>query len=980
MKKTDSLWKYADKKTGVWAAVYSCLTLFSVLAVCLPSWYEKLPQIDELVCGQVIWTGYAKQADLLFVKWILTGLPVLFLFFMGILCWNRKKQYLNQTECMILGGGYLACLVLGMIQPENGWKYGISFGVLVVDYLICRQKSSGREALQYFRNALYQAMLVTLLVMTGVLVLSFVSPQIAQLWQKCGGLMPGLFAVALLAFAVLREKSLAAAFKIRWVQAAFPFSLLGMVHFRYAYEAEPGLMELFYSGRWKLFCFLLAILLSAVCIWQLARRRQKLTVSTFAVVALLRVFTQPEGLLSIDFFHNGELSLPMQQLSSYGRLPYQGLVPIHGMCDYFFGALDVLFFDGSYLALNAAKVVGNMLMAIFLAVIIYYFVQSRVQGLLMLYFFIPYLIDVAGMRYLFLFAMFLILFSRRVRDGLWYLYAWILLSILATAWNASIGGAAAIAFVPVVLYRCIKFLPRQVKALMDSTAWQKVRVAAAWLLLFALGVAYIPMFLQIVEYLLDNTGTTLYVNGMEMFQEVAEASGDLVPGVWGPHDGFFLMSFGFVLPLLLCLYFAFEKEKGRAIEYLVSLLCCFFVLINYAFVRFDEGLRTTVMGVFFTLLILITLLYEKGEKAWHERDMRKLSGLSCCYLFGVFVTLQLADTTPWITSGTLSLVREIPAEIETTIRGTPVDDPVVYVTGDSVQMEGLGSGFVQGNTLSSLRNVQHVLVQQLDSDGTCLDITNEIAANVIFDRDNFWPFTSAYNISNERMQKKAIKMLSGNLPDMILAAPVIMFDEAPFSFRSPILYQYLMEQGYRAYKYENVIYLLRTDNQVEGAKEDLQSFAQLMHKKNLCYLPAIWGSSEGSDRQLQEIALGYRIEPCEEGFTIRFERPVDGDELTMLQLQLPMDVGKEGAVEKSADESIVTVSWKSSVAEEEEAVFEFYADDAGDSGTYYMIPLGLSPYFGMTDQITEIKVIYDTKVLQIRQSEISCSFGKLIEE
>ena len=979
MKKTDSLWKYADKKTGVWAAVYSCLTLFSVLAACLPSWYEKFPRIDELVCGQVIWTGYAKQADLLLVKCILVGVPLLFILFMGILCWNRKKQYLNQTECTILGGSYLGCLILGMLQPGNGWQYGPSLGVFVAAYLICRRKNSERDAVRFFQNALYHAMFMSLLVITGILSLSFVSSRIARLWQKCDSLPMIFFAVILLLFAMLREKGVAAFNKICWVQAVFPFSLLGMVHFRYAYETEPGLMELFYSGRWKLFCLLLAVLLSAVCIWQLAWQRQKLTVSTFAVVALLRVFTQPEGILSIDFFHNGELSLPMQQLTSYGRLPYQGLVPIHGMCDYFFGALDALFFDGSYLALNAAKVAGNMLMALFLAVIIYYFVQNHMQGLLMIYLLMPYLIDVAGMRYLFLFAMFFILFSKRMRDGLWYLYTWILLSILATAWNASIGGAAAIAFVPVVLYRCIKFLPRQVKALMDSTAWQKIRVAVAWLLLLVLGVLYIPMFLQIVEYLMDNTGTTLYVNGMEMFQEVAEASGDLVPGVWGSHNGFFLMSFGFVLPLLVCLYFAFEKEKKHAIEYLVSLLCCFFVLINYAFVRFDEGLRTTVMGVFFTLVILITLLYEKGVKAWHERDMRKLSGISCCYLFGVFVMLQLADTTPWITSGTLSLVREIPAEIETTIRGSQEEDPVVYVTGDSVQMERLGNGFVQGNTLSSLQNVQHVLTQQLGNDGTCLDITNEIAANVIFDRDNFWPFTSAYNISNERMQKKAIKMLSGNLPDMILAAPAIVFDEAPFSFRSPILYQYLMEHGYRAYKYENVIYLLRTDNQVEGSKEDPQSFAQLMHKKNLGYLPAIWGSSDGSNRQLQEVAPGYRIRQDEDGFTIEFERPVGGDELTMLLLQLPMDDCKESTVGKAADESIVTVSWKTSLAQEEEAVFEFYADDTGDS-VVYMIPLGLSPYFGMTEKITEIKVTYDARKLPIRQSQISCSFGKLIEE
>lgn len=978
MKKRDSLWKYADKKTGVWAAVFSCLTLFSVLALCLPSWYEQLPKVSELVCGQVIWTGYAKQADLWLVKCILAGLPVLFAGFMGFFCMNNKLHYLDRMESVVLGGGYLGCLLLAMILQKNGWQYGVTFGVFAAAYLLCKGRADRAVALPIFQKAVYGAMMLTLFAMTGILTIGFLSPGMAQLWQRSSDLLMVFFAAMLLLFALLGEKGGAAADKMRWLQVLFPFSLLGMVHFRYAYEEQPDLMELFYSGRWKWFCLLLAFLLAFVSIRQLMSGKRLITVSTFAIVASLRVFTQPDGLLAIDFFHNGELSLPMQQLTSYGRLPYQGLVPIHGMCDYFFGTVNTLFFDGSYMALNAAKVVGNILMAIFLAVILYYFVRSHVQGLVILYLFMPYLIGEAGMRYLFLFAMFLILFSPRMRDGMWYLYAWILLSILATAWNASIGGAAAIAFVPVVLFRCVSHLPRQMRDLVRAPGQIRARNIIAWLFLFALGIAYIPMFLQIVVYLMDNTGTTLYVNGMEMFQEVAEAAGDLVPGVWGMHEGFFLSSFGFVLPLLICLYFAFDREKRHAIECLVSLLCCFFVLINYAFVRFDEGLRATVMGIFFTLVTLVSLLYEKGEQAWHEHDLHRGCGIAGCYLAGVFVMLQLADITPWITSETLSLVQEVPAEIETTIRGCQVADPVLYVTGESVQMEGLGNGFVQGNTLGSLQNIQYVLEQQVGDDGTCLDVTNEIACNVIFDRDNFWSFTSAYNISNERMQKRAIQMISDNLPDMILAAPAIVFDEAPFSFRSPILYQYLMEQGYRAYKYENVIYLIRGDNRVEDAEEDTWSYAELMHKKNLGYLPAIWGSSEGGSRQLREVTLAYHIIPAEDGFTIQFEQPVDGDELTMLMLQLPLRRSEEDS-RGAEEDNIVTVSWETPLASDEEAVCEFYADSSGGN-TEYMIPLGLSPYFGMTERIAEIRISYDTDTWQIEQSEIICSFGKLIEE
>ena len=78
-------------------------------------------------------------------------------------------------------------------------------------------------------------------------------------------------------------------------------------------------MELFYSGRWKYFCILLTLLL---LIWAYfsSRKESRIYPTTFVMAAMLRVFTQPEGLLSMDYFHNGEITLPMQQLMSYHKL------------------------------------------------------------------------------------------------------------------------------------------------------------------------------------------------------------------------------------------------------------------------------------------------------------------------------------------------------------------------------------------------------------------------------------------------------------------------------------------------------------------------------------------------------------------------------------------------------------------------------------------------------------------------------------
>lgn len=983
MKKKDSIWEYTDWKAGVWAAVFSCLTLFSVVLCLLPSWYEQLPAMRELVCGQATWTGYAKQADLQLVKWVLIGLPLLFSGFMALFALNRKWTYLDKMETLLLAGSYLGVLLLNAAQKSSGQRYALTWLLVALAYLICRRKGSARkENLQRLGENVLAAFFCYLAVVTAVMVVALWKPGMAALWHKCGDYSMLLPAALLFFFSLLRERAGRWTRIVGAVQIVLPAAFLGMVHFRYIDQAQGEMMELFYSRRWHLFCVAFALVLCGISVWQLLRCKRKLSVSTFIVVAAVRVFAQPDGILNIDFFHNGELSLPMQQLMSHGRLPYTGLIPIHGMCDYFFGAVNTLFFDGSYLSLNAAKIVGNVLMAAFLAVIIYYFVEGHMQGLAVVYLFMPYLIQTAGMRYLFLFVMFLVLFCPRLKGGMWYLYAWVLLSIGATAWNASIGGAAAVAFLPVVLYRCIRFLPGQLKELFGSAQKKKGAKLLAWAGLFALGVSYIPLFCRIVEYLVDNTGTTLFVNGMAIFQEELP-------------QGFGLIAFGFMIPLLFCLYYLFERRGAHAGEYFVCLLCCFYVLINYAFVRFDEGLRSTVMGVFFTLLIMITLLYQRAIKAQSKGSMRGMQTAAGCYLIGLTAALWLTDAQPWMGGGMPDLMGEIPESVEITIRGASVEDPVVYVTGDSVQIPNLGNGFVQGNTLNSLQNVKQVLSQQLGEGQTCLDITNEIANEVIFDRDNFWVYTSAYNISNDRMQKKAVQYLADHLPDMILAAPAIVFDEAPFSFRSPILYQYLMRQGYRAYKYENVIYLLRGENKVAGAVEDEQAFAQLMHREKLGQMPRVWGGAAAFDlsedeketqsAQLDTVDIACQVTATQEGFSVRFERPVQGSEVSLLLMQLPAEAVKEAAQERGRDRSaagadgtegvLVTASWETDLAQQGSAAYEFYVKDTA----HYVIPLGMSPYFGLSTGIEEITFSYPEGTLPIDASKIVCRCAKFRE-
>ena len=322
-------------------------------------------------------------------------------------------------------------------------------------------------------------------------------------------------------------------------------------------------MELFYSGRWKYFCILLTLLL---LIWAYfsSRKESRIYPTTFVMAAMLRVFTQPEGLLSMDYFHNGEITLPMQQLMSYHKLPYLDLIPIHGLCDYYYGVIDYLFVRRIIsFPESAAKIVGDLAMAALLALVICYFMEHRV-GIWLVWLFMPFLGQNSGNAVSVpLFILFFVLFSKKL-PKLDYLYAWVLLSIFAIAWNASIGGTAALAFLPLVLCRSLPKLGENCKEILHRPG-----VLVRWLALIVFGISFIPLFLQIVVYLKDNTGTTLYVNGMAMFEDVTDAAGYLLPGLMGKQGTFFIGTFGFLLPLLVCLYFALKKEKRAAGQFMI---------------------------------------------------------------------------------------------------------------------------------------------------------------------------------------------------------------------------------------------------------------------------------------------------------------------------------------------------------------------------------------------------------------------------
>lgn len=953
-----------DGKGKVLSALLSVLTLFAVWGEIAPLLYEKIPWYSEWICGLTTWSSYNKQADMTIIQGSLLALPFLFLLFAALyVWWKRNAEKQGGREGIFFLTAYIALLCMFYMECVSATDWLLLFVAVFAGYCILVT----RGETQYFNGILISAVITMLTVLALILAMNCFSARVGAVWQTGSYILPLTAGVVFLVFVLIKPLTGKGGLLL-WLQLLLPVGWLGMIHFRYRYEADGSLIELFYSGRWKWMCLLACLVLFAAAVVEKLRTNHTILFSTYVMVAVMRVFTQPDGMMSIDYFHNGEISMPMQQLVSYGKIPYADLIPIHGMCDYYYGVINYLFFDGSYMALGAAKVAGNVLMAVVLAGVIYFLVRGRYRAFLTVYLFMPFFIQTAGMRYWFMILMFFALFSPRIQKGMQSLYAWILLSIAAITWNASIGGAAALAFLPVILYRlCRDFKGQWRELFFDDDKKRRNLILAAWGVLFVVGIAYIPLFLRIVSYLRENTGTTLYVNGMAMFSEAAEATQYLIPSIAGEQGGFFVKTFAFLIPLLAVFVLMFKKEKNGSGELFVTYLLGFWVLANYSFVRFDEGARAAVLGAFFLILTPLALSARGEEKEkTGERSAMPVTAL-CAGMLAL--ALVLAQDSPFITGKTLVLEKEVPAFVETTIMGETVQDPVLHVSGELVSMPELGTGFIQGNTLASLENVNALVQAANEREQTVFDITNAVANAVIMDMPLYLPYSSAYNISNDAMQEKAISLLEENPPDIILAAPEIRFDEAPFSYRSMKLYRYLMRADYVPYKYKNVIYLVRGENPLEEGVKDLYAFGQHMHKKDLGYLPAVYAASaEHVSRPLTEAECSVRMTETENGVRLEFEEAVSGSEIAFIGIS-GLSLREDRRETDEEKETLVTLKMENTdICGEEPVEFRFAL-----RGEEYLVPVGASPLFYMAEEMEYIEITCETPE-DIRWDEIEVHF------
>lgn len=929
--------EHVMKQRKLEAMFYSLLSVCAIVILAAGYLYGQEIKYEEFVTGLTTWTGYPKKADMQVVQLFLLGTPACFFLFQAIL---KREDSLLQEQKQVFHFLKIAYVILTftVFAGNTLWKeLLLIYILLIVFFLALGKKLTIKEYVNTFLVTLFSYLSVIALLQAATIVLSSFEQRLllkkaAYMLQLLSLIIPVIYVAFL-----RKEKKEAARKLFAGSKLLLPLAFLGF--FTFYYETEQGaVVQLFYSGKWKLFCIALAAGFFCYEGYRLYKKKYDISVVTVICVAVLRIFTVPDGILNVDFFHMGEMTLPMQQLVSYGKLPYFDIVPIHGMCDYFYQVFNYLFLDGTYLSFNGAMVIGNLVFAAFYSILFYYTIEKKELALVFAYGFIPFFVELAGMRYVCVFAFFFLMFSKKVKENsISYLWWWVFLSIVAIGWNASLGGAAALGFLPAVLYKLIKHGKTDLPYLWKE---KRKKLLISYSVLFIIGVCFIPVFLQIVAYLKENTGTTLYVNGMEMLENVENAVSYFVPGFLNGQGTFFLKAFCVLGAIGICLYYSAYLES---IILLVSML----VFINYAYVRYEEGLRSKILGIFF---LLLTLLFVMREHMAKEKSSKKTIYL---FLLG-FLFIAVNDRISLADEQILAY-GQIPDAIETTVSGQTEKDSVVYISKEQTGIENIGTGFIRGSTLKSLLDINYVLSQALEGEKEYLDLTNGIAQTVILNGENAMTYTSGYNISNDLLNENAILELEENPPELILIAPYIKLDDVSLSLRSMKLYEYILSKGYEPYQYENVIYMIKGENKVEGSSEGRQAFAELMHRGYLAKLPAVWAEAE-SVKDLEKAEISYTASDIEEGIKISLKEEISGEEVSYIMVSI-----KDEALEKLSEEEKFTLEFSGHT-------FSFDMDDNS-----YLIPVASSPYWKWQESILEITLLND---VGITKDEIEVSFYK----
>lgn len=891
-----------NRRIGFLSAVCAVLAAACTAFARMRVLYQRVPQYEELVAGYTSWNAYFKQGDMALAHYVVFGVTGFYFLFSALFqLLSKKIAFLGkESERRFLTGEQknklmlLTQLFYLLVFTQFSW--GISGRGLSILF----------PSLYGFVRSIFFPVQILLALFSACLWFSCLKRESWKWFEK------GLFIS----------------------QLFLPLVFLELTRFEYEYKGE--LLLQYVSEK---FIFLGAacslIFIGSVFYQRRKSPEVKIYLSSFLSLAVFASYLLPKGTISgapLEFYHYGELSVPLHQLLYFGTIPYLDTMPIHGACDYFQGAVWYLFFDGTYASFEAAMVIGCVAIAVITAAVFYYSVENKAVGILCILWFSLFGDQYYYVRWAFVLPFILIAFSKKSREDFARLFwSWVFLSVLSIAWNPSIGGTCALAALPFVLYEAF----HEKGYLIFVKIWKIKEYRKKWLPLYGFllvfGICFVPMFFEILRYISENSVAILETTGDILKEELA------VPYVW-------YATFGFVLPLLSSFYFCIQKKgEERKIAVFGALFLFLFnaVIVRYTFVRTQFGERgiiaVTISSLFFVLMVLLPCVKLK----WEREAFAML-------VFLLFVTGAAKGADLRAMPERLLARDTIPREYE-------------YVRGGEIGIPALGDIFMEKGLKEEFISLNHV-ANELCADGyQFVDMTNQLSHYVILNKEVLLPFSSTYNTNNEIMQTKAIQVLNERKPEVIVVSPAWRHDAATLSIRNYHLYQWLMQHGYVPCKYESVLFLTNQPEIQERYAPAYEELGQQMHLEMLRKLPAVWAGQELKERSLEEADVKlelvdtnsqvlsdgvYQVDEEDTFFFYNLEEPVSGKEIDFLRIRSKFQNSGEAL---SYQGVVYFIEEGKGLKESKRFIYDGGADEV-------VIPLSTSPYWSYSEKNQMIMV------------------------
>ena len=918
--------KYFSQKICVISAL---LTIPSTALLCwlvMRVLYQRMPEYTEFVTGYTTWTAYYKQGDMTLANLFIGSLLGFFLLYAVLLTllskkWSRLCGSFDRTK------EYTAK------QREGyGWFEDACFLVIFSQF--------------------------TLAIFWGGLLKEIFG---VQSWLE--KLFPIVQCITLLAVGIFlffnykcgkdpkKRKSW-----IEWMQCFLPLAFLLFHSFTYIRSGE--VIEL-YRGKNMAMVSNVAFWLAIGYNGRLFRKRKEnlrptISLMSFLSLAVFASWTLPNGTISgtpLEMYHYGEISEPLHEFLNYGIVPYIDTMPIHGVCDYFQAAVGKLLFDGTYASIEPAMTVGCVLIAMATAAVFYYFIDNQLLGLLCVLLFSLFGDKYYYVRWAFALPFIVIVFSKKMRkDFSMQLWSWTFISILSIAWNSSIGGACALATLPMILWEC--FHEKGWKIFFRLNEKEVRRKILPWYIpLLILGICFIPMFFAILRYIVENSAAILETTGDILREELA------IPFVW-------YATFGFGLSLLAALIFPAGKEgeeKKLALYALFFLIIFNLVIVRYTFVRTQFGERgiivTTICSLFLILMIFLPSL-EKRFSLWTA---------------GMMAFLFLATVA---TRGSNLLT--MPAKV---FERDTISDDYTYATVEETGIPGLGNIYIAEKQKEELMNL-NTLVNDLCRDKKVVDMTNQLSHYNILNKENLMPFSSTYNTNNRVMQTRAIEVLQEKQPEILIVAPAWQHDSGSLSTRNYYMYQYL-QKHYTPCKYKNIIFLTNDDEVRARFEPAYEEFGKLQHIEDLKMLPKAWGNEVLKEQETEALKIDwslldtnasdlgddrYILNAEENYFLYAFPENRDGSEIPFLRITVRDESGSGDPLKFQG--VVYFMNEGKGVKEAHRFTFD------GSEGSF-LIPLTTSPYWSYSDKLQSMMLDFISGSLAGKQVSIKTEFETL---